>query len=86
MVRDEAPDDRGVPHARSVGARQTTMIHGSQGTVRVAWLDGRRVTLVPLPTRCTVKLYQSGPELRLEVKAAATARTVTAAQLRLPSR
>ena len=144
IIRDEAPDDPGVPQARSVGARQTTMIYGSQGTVRVAWLDGsgshervfattfrigrdescelhlddplisrqhaevshseglwwikdlgsrngtllddRRVTRVPLPTRCTVKLYETGPELRLQVKAAASAPTVTAAQLRFPSR
>lgn len=143
IVRDDAPDDLSVSQARSVGARQTTMIYASQGAVRVAWMDGtgthervfattfrigrddscelhlddplisrqhaevshseglwwirdlgsrngtllddRRVTRVPLPPRCTVKLYETGPELRLEVKAAASAPTVAAAQLRFPA-
>jgi len=140
IVRDEVQDDRPVLEHGSIGSRQTTMIYGSQGTVRVAWLDGagghervfattfrigrdescelqlddplisrqhaevshseglwwikdldsrngtllddRRVTRVPLPTQCTVKLYETGPLLRLTVKAAATAPTVTAALLR----
>lgn len=140
IVRDEVQDDLPVPESGSPGSRQTTMIYGSQGTVRVVWLDGagahervfattfrigrdescelhledplisrqhaevshseglwwikdlgsrngtllddRRVTRVPLPTQCTVKLYETGPLLRLSVKAAATAPTVAAAPLR----
>jgi len=47
-------------------------------------LDQQLVTRAPLPTHCTVKLYETGPELRMEVKATSSARTVTSSQLRFP--
>jgi hypothetical protein len=48
-------------------------------------LDQLHVTRSPLPTQCEVKLYEASPVLRLEVRAASTAPTVTPSQLRFPT-
>jgi hypothetical protein len=48
-------------------------------------LDRHLITSCPLPTQCEVKLYETAPVLRLEVRAASTAPTITPAQLRLPT-
>jgi hypothetical protein len=47
-------------------------------------LDGHRVTRAPLPPRSEVKLYDAGPSLRLEVRAASHAQTITSSRLQRP--
>lgn len=59
---------------RDLGSRNGTMV------------DGRFVTRVPLPGNCTIKLYEAGPELHLEVKASSRAQTVSSAALDGPAR
>lgn len=39
-------------------------------------LNGKRVSRVPLPTRCELKLYEASPALTIEVRAASTAPTI----------
>ncbi len=48
-------------------------------------LDQCPVTRSPLPTQCEVKLYEASPVLRVEVRAASTAPTITPSQLRFPA-
>lgn len=52
---------------RDLGSRNGTMV------------DGRFVNRVPLPANCSVKLYEAGPELHVEVKASSRAQTVSSA-------
>jgi hypothetical protein len=47
-------------------------------------VNGQRVTRVPLPSHCEVRLYDTAPVLRLEVRASPTASTVTSSRI-LPS-
>ncbi len=44
-------------------------------------LDGQRVTRVPLPPHCEVRLYETAPALRLDVRASSAAATVTSTRL-----
>jgi len=44
-------------------------------------LDGRPVSRAPLPASREVMLYETAPVLRLEVRAASTARTIASSQL-----
>ena len=49
-------------------------------------LDGQRVTRVPLPAHCEVRLYDTAPVLRLDVRASSKAATVTSSRLNLSGR
>lgn len=143
VVRDDAKDDGAAPAVPSSGSGRTTVMHGSHGTVRVAWQDGfgihekvfsrnfvigrdescelhlddplisrrhaevtysegrwwitdlgsrngtlldqQRITRSPLPPLCGVKLYETGPVLRLEVKTPSNAPTITPTPARAPT-
>jgi len=143
VVRDAVPDADPDPAVRRAVKEQTTVLFGSNGSVRVSWndgtgtrekvfhrdfrigrdeaceihlddpmisrrhaevshsdglwwiqdlgsrngttLDGKLVTRVPLPSVCEVRLYDAAPVLRLEVKAARNAQTVTSSKLHAPT-
>jgi hypothetical protein len=59
---------------RDLGSRNGTLV------------DGQRVTRVPLPAHCEVRLYDTAPVLRVEVRASSNAATVTSSRLNLPAR
>jgi hypothetical protein len=144
IVREDVGDDAPATTLFSGGSGRTTVMHGSQGTVRVSWqdaagthervfnkafrigrdescelhlddplisrrhaevshsegvwwiadlgsrngtlLDQQLVTRAALPTVSGVKLYETGPVLRLEVKTPSSSRAVTASQLGSPLR
>jgi pSer/pThr/pTyr-binding forkhead associated (FHA) protein len=44
-------------------------------------VNGERIARVPLPTHCEVRLYETAPVLRLEVRASPTASTVTSSRI-----
>jgi len=48
-------------------------------------LDRHLVTRSPLPSQCEVKLYETSSVLRMEVRGASTAPTITPSQLRFPT-
>jgi|OpeIllAssembly_1097287.scaffolds.fasta_scaffold86140_3 hypothetical protein len=143
VVRDATPGADPDPSPHRGMREQTTVLFGSDGSVRVSWndgtgrrekvfhrdfrigrdescelhlddpmisrrhaeishreglwwiqdlgsrngttLDGKLVTRVPLPAFCEVKLYDAGPVLQLEVKAARNAQTITSSKLRVPT-
>jgi hypothetical protein len=142
IVRDEAGESADHSPALPRKGDNTTVLFGSQGTVRVCWEDAsgpherifhrdfkigrdescelqlddplisrrhaevrysdghwwisdlgsrngtmlnqRLVSRAPLPASSEVLLYETAPVLRLEVRAAATARTITSSSLRSP--
>lgn len=144
VVRDDSKDDGAAPALPAGGSGRTTVMHGSQGTVRIGWqdaagthekvfnrkfvigrddscelhlddplisrrhaevsysedrwwitdlgsrngtlLDQQRVTRSPLPAACGVKLYETGPVLRIEVNTPSTAAMITNVQARDPMR
>jgi hypothetical protein len=45
-------------------------------------VDGQRVTRVPLPAHCEVRLYDTAPMLRLDVRASSKAATVTSSRIK----
>jgi hypothetical protein len=49
-------------------------------------VDGQRITRIPLPAHCEVRLYDTAPVLKLDVRAGSKAATVTSSRmsLRLP--
>jgi hypothetical protein len=49
-------------------------------------LDGRRVQREPLPARCSVRLYDAGPELRLETDGGSATMTVASVPDHAPPR
>lgn len=58
---------------RDLGSRNGTLV------------DGQRVTRVPLPAHCEVRLYETAPVLRLHVRASSQAATVTSSRMNLPA-
>ena len=58
---------------RDLGSRNGTLV------------DGQRVTRVPLPAHCEVRLYETAPVLRLHVRASPQAATVTSSRMNLPA-
>jgi FHA domain len=57
-----------------------TDLGSSNGTL----LDQRRISRARLPPVCVVKLYDTGPPLRVEVRTVAHARTITAPRVTSP--
>ena len=140
IVREERASDAGSLPVEGRDQPQTTLLHGSYGSVRVAWQDGprahekvftdgfmigrddaceihlddpmisrrhaevsyheglwwiadlgsrngttvggQRVTRVPLPPHSEVRLYETAPVLRIEVRASSRAATITSSRLR----
>ena len=54
---------------RDLGSRNGTLV------------DGQRVTRIPLPAHCEVRLYETAPVLRLDVRAGSNAATVTSSRM-----
>jgi hypothetical protein len=44
-------------------------------------VDGQRVTRIPLPPSCEVRLYETAPMLRIEVRSGSKAATITSSRL-----
>jgi len=45
-------------------------------------VDGERITRLPLPVYCEVRLYETAPVLRIEVRGGSKAATITSSRLR----
>jgi len=65
----EVSHNEGLWWIADLGSRNGTLV------------DGQRVTRVPLPPNCEVRLYETAPVLRIEVRSGSKAATITSSRL-----